>query len=293
MAVMTRPSVPLADDRLPSTGTAALAAQRRGENFPVAMRLLPGPTRRHLVAVYDVARWIDDLADEAAGDRVALLTGAAADLEALWRGEEPASAVLRRLAPTVRTLSLPIEPFRQLVAAGLADQQVTHYETDEQLRGYCRLSADPVGRLVLAVFGQSRPVTQQLSDRVCTALQLLEHWQDVGEDRRAGRVYLPAEHLAAFGVGLDDLDQQRSSPALRRLMSFETDRAAALLHDGAPLVRHVHGWARVAVAGYVAGGLATVAALRRPETDVLVATPRPRPRSVARHAARLYVAAAR
>ena len=265
----------------------SLVDKQRSENFPVALRLLPAASRRHLVAVYDVARTMDDLADEAPGDRLRLLQDFGVDLERVWDTGEPAADVLRRLVPTVRELDLSREPFRHLLAAGVQDQHVTGYETYDELLGYCRLSADPVGRLVLAVFGVSDPQATALSDRVCTALQLLEHWQDVAEDRRNGRTYLPQEDLRAHAVAPTDLDAPRASPAVRRLMAFEVERASALLEQGAPLVGLLRGWARVAVVGYVAGGRATVAALRRSGGDVLAASPRPRRRDVAAHGLQL------
>jgi phytoene/squalene synthetase len=168
---------------------------------------------------------------------------------------------------------------------------VHRYATYGQLRDYCTLSADPIGRIVLALFGVRDPVAIELSDRVCTALQLIEHWQDIAEDRRAGRVYLPQEDLAAYRVAETELDavpgEGMASPALRALMAFETTRAAELLDSGAPLVRLLHGWARLAVAGYVAGGRAAVDALRRcllgRTADILAGPPRPRRRDVLRH----------
>jgi squalene synthase HpnC len=271
----------------------ALRRQQQAENFPVALRLLPRRLRTNLVAVYDVARVIDDLGDQAAGDRTALLTAFGRDLATIWDGGQPQHPVLRRLAPVVAARGLDREPFERLVQANLVDQRVHRYATYQQLRGYCTLSADPVGRIVLALFGMgaggigagavSSPATTELSDRVCTALQLIEHWQDVAEDRRAGRVYLPQEDLAAFGVTEADLDGPVVSPALRRLMAFQISRAAELLDSGAPLVGLLHGWARLAVAGYVAGGRAALDALRRADGDVLAGPPRPRRRDVLRH----------
>lgn len=287
MAAMTM-STPAAGRTRP-----ALPALERAENFPVALRALPARLRRHLRAVYAVARVIDDLGDEAVGDRVALLEAFRADLARVWQDGPPVAPVLQQLAVTVRETGLTQEPFDQLVKANLQDQAVHAYATVGDLLAYCRLSADPVGRIVLQLFDAADDVTVGLSDRVCTALQLLEHWQDVAEDRRAGRVYLPAEELAAHGVSPADLDAPTSSPAVRRLIAAETDRAAAMLDAGAPLVGLLHGWARVAVAGYVAGGRATVAALRRPRTDVLAATPRPRRRDMLVELARLLLRAAR
>ncbi|MGB8960830.1 MAG: squalene synthase HpnC [Pseudonocardiaceae bacterium] len=272
-----------------ATRDRALRRQQGAENFPVALRLLPAQLRTGLVAVYDVARVIDDLGDEAAGDRTALLTEFGRDLAKLWDGGPPKHAVLRQLAPVVASRGLDREPFERLIQANLVDQRVHRYATYAQLRGYCTLSADPVGRIVLALFDASTPTTTELSDRVCTALQLIEHWQDVAEDRRAGRVYLPQEDLAAFAVAETELAGTVASPALRRLMAFQITRAAELLDSGAPLIGLLHGWARLAVAGYLAGGRAALDALRRADGDVLAGPPRPRRRDVLRHLTLLLV----
>lgn len=267
-----------------------LAERRRAENFPVALRALPRALRADLVAVYDVARVIDDLGDEAGGDRTALLQAFRSDLATVWTTGAPEADVLRALVPTVRRRGLEREPFDRLVRANLLDQRVIRYPTFSDLLGYCELSAEPVGRIVLGVFGVRDPELERLSDRVCTALQLIEHWQDVAEDRRAGRVYLPQEDLAAHGVSEAELDAPAASPAVRGLMAFEIDRAAELLDSGAPLVGRLSGWARLAVAGYVAGGRAALDGLRRTGGDVLAVQARTRRRDVVRHAARLLVA---
>jgi squalene synthase HpnC len=265
-----------------------LERKQRAENFPVALRLLPRKLRADLIAVYGFARTVDDLGDEAAGNRTALLEAFRADLVSVWTTGRPTHPVLQQLVPTVAARGLDREPFDRLVQANLVDQQVHRYATYGQLRQYCTLSADPVGRIVLGVFGLvDRTELTELSDRVCTALQLIEHWQDVAEDRRAGRVYLPQEDLAAYGVSEAELDAPpaggRVSPALRALMSFEIHRAAELLDSGAPLLGMLHGWARLAVAGYVAGGRAALDALRRSDGDIFGVTPRPRRRDVLRH----------
>lgn len=266
-----------------------LRSAEAAENFPVALRALPAAVRSDLRAIYDVVRVIDDLGDDPGepADREAALRDFAADLTTVWSGGEPAAPVLRRLVPAARTRGLAHRDFAALVEANVRDQRIGRYRSYEELRGYCALSAAPVGRLVLQVFGVSTPERVALSDRVCDALQLLEHWQDVAEDRRAGRVYLPQEDLRRFGVAEADLDAPRSTPALRELLDFQTGRALTLLRDGSPLVGTLRGWARVAVAGYVAGGLAAGDALRRPGADPLVATPRPRTADVARHAVRV------
>lgn len=296
------PLEPASAGRDSSSRDPGLRRLEAAENFPVALRLLPAAHRRHLQAVYDVARTVDDLGDTPAGDPVSRtedLRAFAADLRSVWgpgaspNGPRPQHPVLRRLVPAVRACGLEAEPFERLVEANLHDQRVARYATFEDLRGYCALSADPVGRIVLQVFGRSTPQRVSWSDQVCTALQVLEHLQDVAEDRARGRVYLPQEDLAAFGVTESDLDAPVAGPALAALVRWETERAARLLSEGAPLVGDLRGWARLAVAGFVAGGLATADALRRPGVDVLVATPRPRRADVGRHAITLLIGSSR
>lgn len=260
-----------------------LRRQRHAENFPVALWLLPRRLRTDLVAVYEVVRVIDDLGDQAVGNRTALLGEFADDLATIWAGGRPERPVLARLAPVVAARGLDREPFARVVQANLVDQRVHRYASYAELRGYCTLSAEPIGRIVLAIFGVHDPVATELSDRICTALQLIEHWQDVAEDRRAGRVYLPQEDLAAFGVEETELDAAVSSPALRQLMLFQITRAAELLESGAPLVGLLRGWARLAVAGYLAGGRAALDALRRAHGEVLTGPSRPHRRDVLRH----------
>jgi squalene synthase HpnC len=272
---------------------SVLRHQERAENFPVALRLLPAAPRRHLAAIYDVARVVDDLGDRAPGDRARQLQRFRDDLSLVWTTGRPVSRVLRGLVPTVRECRLDEEPFQNLVQANLQDQQVHGYETFEDLVGYCQLSADPVGRLVLAVFGAADARTEKLSDRVCTALQLLEFWQDVAEDRRDGRVYLPRESMRAHGVDESALDAPRASPALRRLLADETWQAESLLDSGVELLGLLSGWAKVAVAGYVAGGRATASALRRADFDVLSSTPRPRRSDTVLHASGLLAGVTR
>lgn len=266
---------------------AQLRAREQTENFPVALRLLPRRHREALHAVYGFARTVDELGDSFSGDRTGALEAFDADLATIWEGRVPEHPVLRRLRSTVVERHLPAEPFHRLVRANLQDQLVTRYPTFEDLLGYCRLSADPVGRMVLGVFGVDDPETVRLSDRVCTALQLLEHWQDVAEDRRAGRIYLPQEHLRQYAVAETDLDRGEAGPALRALMRFEIDRAATILEEGAGIVGRLDGWARVSVAGFVAGGRATVRALRRTHGDVLARDARPSRTGTATTALRL------
>jgi squalene synthase HpnC len=236
-----------------------------------------------LEAVYGFARTVDDLGDESAGDRLANLDAFANDLDLIWTGSTPSTPVLARLARTVRACGLPAEPFHRLVEANRQDQRVKTYPTYDDLRAYCTLSADPVGRIVLDVFSVTTEARVAWSDAICTALQLVEHWQDVAEDRRAGRVYLPVEDMTRFGVAPADLDGPVTPDAVRKLVAYETDRAEALFREGAPLVRDLRGWARLSVGGFLAGGLATVDALRRADHDVLAVDVRPGKKDVLRH----------
>lgn len=259
--------------------TAQAAGQAAGENFPVALRLLPGRYRHHLAAVYNFARSADDMGDEAPPpQRLALLDELAADVGRLYSGEDggPRLGVVRALAPAVARCAIPPQPFLDLIRANRQDQEVSRYQTFADLLAYCRLSANPVGRIVLYVFGAATPARETLSDQVCTALQLAEHWQDVAEDLRAGRIYLPGEDMGRFGCTEADLAAPTAGPAVRALMEFETARARALLDAGAPLVGTLSGAARLAVAGYVAGGRAALAAIAGSGYDVLAATRRPR-----------------
>jgi phytoene/squalene synthetase len=200
----------------------AVMVQAQTENFPVAMWLLGPRARRHLLAIYGFARLVDDIGDEVGGDRLALLDRVEHELDT------PEHPAMRELSVTVRQCALPREPFLRLIEANRRDQVISRYDTFEELLDYCRLSAAPVGELVLHVFGAATAERIALSDKVCAALQVIEHLQDVAEDRARGRVYIGPFDAAAH--------------------------ARALLEQGAPLVRTLRGRARLAVAGFVAGG---------------------------------------
>jgi squalene synthase HpnC len=261
-----------AAERLP--GADEVYGRASGENFSVASIVLGPDNRRHLTAIYGYARLVDQIGDAVEGDRIAALDAFEADLSRIFDGATPVHPVLQRLEPTVRELDLPRDPFDRLIQANRRDQQVAAYETFAELLAYCDLSANPVGELVLHVFRAATPDRVALSDSVCTALQLAEHWQDVAEDRRAGRVYLPAEDLERFGVVPAELDEPHAGPRVRELMAFEVDRARKLLDEGAPLVGRLSGRARAAVAGYVGGGRAALDAIEAKGYDVLAGAPK-------------------
>ena len=241
------------------------------ENFPVALRILPAHVRRHLQAIYGYARFTDNLGDEFPGDRSAALDRVATELDLLFAGT-PRHPVFRRLAPTVAGFGLPRTPFDRLLAANRMDQARQTYADWGELMEYCSLSANPVGHLVLSVFESATPERVAASDAVCSGLQVLEHLQDVGEDARAGRVYLPADDMERFGCTIDDLLAPATGAGLRDLVAYETGRARRLLEAGRPLVASLRGYSRLAVAGYVAGGLAGLDAIEAAGHDVLTRT---------------------
>jgi len=277
------------------TRAEEVAANASGENFPVALRLLPERHRRHLTALYCFARLTDDLGDQAREEgqsdadlRLRLLDELTADVNRIYAGTTPQSPVMRQMAATVDECGVPAQPLLDLIQANRQDQQVTRYPTYEELARYCELSANPVGQIVLYIFGAATPERIKLSDRICTALQLAEHWQDVAEDLANGRIYLPAEDLDRFKVTEADLAVPSAGPGVRNLMRFETDRAQKLMDEGAPLVGTLRGAARLAVAGYLAGGRAALAAIRAQRYDVLSATARPRKPRMAAELVKAY-----
>ena len=271
--------------------TLEAAAKASAENFPVAMRILPARYRRHLMALYGFARLTDDIGDEITpAARSQLLDDLAADVARIYGGDGPPRlAALRELAVTVAECGIPAEPLLDLIQANRQDQIVTRYETFADLTGYCRLSANPVGLVVLYIFGAVSAEHSRLSDSICTALQLVEHWQDVAEDFRKGRIYLPRQDMERFGVTEGDLAASVTGPRVRALIAYEAARASALLDEGAPLVGMLRGWGRLAVAGYLAGGRAALSAIADSGQDVLSMTPRPDKRETAVKAIRAYL----
>jgi squalene synthase HpnC len=263
-----------------AAAAARVAAQVSAENFPVALRMLPRRYRLHLLAVYAYARTVDDTGDLApAGERPRLLSALREDVTRLYAAAgsgtaEPQSPVVRGLARTVTECGVPMQLLLDLISANEQDQIVSRYETFDDLLAYCRLSANPVGRIVLHVFGCFNEDRARQSDLICTGLQLAEHWQDVAEDLRAGRIYLPAEDMLRFGCTEQDLAPGPAPPQVRELMQFETGRARELLDAGAPLISGLPVVPRAAIAGYVAGGRAALTAIARADFDVLAATPR-------------------
>lgn len=251
--------------------------RRHYENFPIASFLLPRELRRHLYALYGFARGVDDLGDEVAGDRPARL-----DQWERWLGTVygdassvagPLPPVFVALAETIADRDLPREPFQRLIEANRRDQRVRRYATHEDLLDYCTYSADPVGRLVLAVFGRPETGLWPLSDATCTALQLTNFWQDVARDHAMGRIYIPGEDLERFGVSEEELGRAPASPAFRRLMRVLVARARVLFERGRPLSDRVRGRLRVDLRLFTRGGEAVLGAIEGIDHDVLSRRP--------------------
>lgn len=231
------------------------------ENFPVASLLLPARLRPAVAAIYAFARSADDFADEGdlpASERLRLLAGYQAELDRIERGEPTDHPVFLRLRPHIAAHHLPLGLFRDLLDAFVQDVGKDRYANFAELMDYCRRSADPVGRLLLYLFGAATPENLRRSDAICSALQLINHWQDVGIDLAKGpqgRIYLPQDELARFKVTEADLRRRTASADFRALMKFQVDRARALMLSGAPLGRDLPGRIGLEIRAIVAGGL--------------------------------------
>ncbi|MFG2626413.1 squalene synthase HpnC [Streptomyces sp. NPDC048473] len=286
---MTRTQQAHPDAAVPSTLDKAA-----DENFPVAPFFLPRAWRDDLMAVYGYARLVDDIGDGdlAPGgadarhlgldpaqteDRLAMLDAFEADLHRVFdtAGDGPRHPLLRALRPTVRRCALTPEPFLGLIEANRQDQKVRRYGTYEELVAYCELSANPVGRLVLQITGTASPERIRRSDAVCTALQIVEHLQDVTEDLGRDRIYLPADDMARFHVRETDLAAPSGGASVRSLIAHEAERARELLNEGTPLVGSVHGRLKLLLAGFVGGGRAALTAIAAAGFDVLPGPPKP------------------
>lgn len=226
------------------------------ENFPIVSWLLPKGLHQHFYNVYAYCRWADDLGDEV-GDPARSL-----ELLAWWRGELEACyggvarhPVFIALKPTIDEFSIPPEPFLDLISAFEQDQSVREYDTFEQLRDYCRRSADPVGRLVLYLCREHSPQNVIWSDSICTGLQLANFWQDVARDYAIGRIYLPRQDYEQFGYRREDFETRTTNQPFLNLMQFEVRRARDFLTEGLPLVENLPGRLQVDIDLFARGGL--------------------------------------
>jgi squalene synthase HpnC len=237
------------------------------ENFTVASWLLPRESRRHIYAAYAFCRHTDDLGDEAVGDRLRLLDEWEADLRRCY-ASTPDHPILLALRETIHRFRIPPEPFLKLIEANRIDQQVARYATYQELLHYCDHSANPVGHIVLYVFGYSDEERRRLSDATCTALQLTNFWQDVAVDWGKGRVYIPREDMERFGYSEEELRGGIVSDAFRALMKFEIARTRDLFAEGVKLLDLVDGRFRMGLKLFSLGGLAVLRAIERNGYDV-------------------------
>lgn len=241
------------------------------ENFPVASLLLPARLREPIEAIYAFARSADDIADE--GDatpvaRLAHLNDYRRAVHQIEQGNTPSDAMFARLARTIRSHALPIQPFRDLLDAFSQDVGKTRYADLDELNDYCRRSANPVGRLLLCLYRADSPANLERSDAICTSLQLINFWQDVRVDREKDRIYLPADEMARFGVSEAQLDAQRVDDAWRALMAFQVERARAMMFRGAPLARDLPGRIGWELRLIVLGGLRILERIEQAGYDV-------------------------
>ena len=265
----------------PELAAERIDARAGGENFPVVSVLAPRHARPHLRAIYGFARLVDNLGDEAHGDRMVLLDELERELDG-----PPQTEVMQRLHGTIAACGLPQEPFRRLIEANRIDQRKTRYASWEEVREYCTYSADPVGRLVLGVYGRAEDEELvRMSDSICTGLQLVNFLQDPPRDLALGRVYLPQNDMARFGVSDEHLAGPLTGETVA-LLRFEGDRARSLLEAGLPLAKALGGRPGRSVALYARGGLAALDALERAGWDVFTGRPAPTKWTFARLAVR-------
>lgn len=250
------------------------------ENFPVASILLPAPLREPVAAIYGFARSADDFADEgelSPQQRSALLAGYQAELDAIERGQPTQHPVFLRLRPVIERHGLPLQLFRDLLDAFVQDVSKDRYRDCPELMDYCRRSADPVGRLLLHLFGHASAENLSRSDAICSALQLINHWQDVGIDATKGahgRIYLPQDEMARFGVSEDDINRRATSTNFQELLRFQVERARALMLSGASLGWDLPGRIGLEIRAIVAGGLRILDKIEAVDYDVFSRRPK-------------------
>jgi phytoene synthase len=229
------------------------------ENFPVASLLLPPALRGPVSVIYRFARTADDFADEgndAPPQRLEKLQGYRVELQGIQSTRASTLPLFQELARVVREHALPLQPFHDLLDAFAQDVVKNRYADFAEVLDYCRRSANPIGRLVLALFRADTPENLRFSDCICSALQLINFWQDVRIDfETKDRVYLPQDEMLRFGVGEAHLRERRCDAAFQALMRFQVERARRLMLEGKPLVDSLEGRLRLEIAVTVQGGL--------------------------------------
>jgi len=247
-------------------------ARSHYENFPVASLLVPKPLRGPIAAIYAFARSADDMADEGNDEpyvRLARLQGYRDRLQALARGETVDAPVFIAIADSIRRYSLPLSLFDDLLTAFIQDVRTTRYDTADEVLGYCRYSANPVGRLLLYLYGVADDANLRDSDAICSALQLINFLQDLEQDyRENNRIYIPQQAMHRHGVDESWFAQRRNDAAMRALIDEQIDQARSLLLQGAPLAWRLRGRFGLEIRLTVAGGLRILQRLAQSREDV-------------------------
>jgi len=250
------------------------------ENFPVASILLPTRLRRPIAAIYRFARTADDLADEGdapAEERLRALAELDHQVHRLEQGETPTDDLFRELAAAIRAHQLPHRYFYDLISAFSQDCVTTRYCDFDALQDYARRSANPVGRLLLHLFGETGADAFRWSDLICSSLQYINFWQDVAIDIRKQRIYLPIEDMLRFGVDESDIVRCIATDRFKELLRFQVGRTRAMLHEGAALGRLLRGRAGMEIRTIVAGGDAILQKIIEADYDVFRSRPLLRP----------------
>jgi squalene synthase HpnC len=241
------------------------------ENFPVASVLMPRRLVPAVEAIYAFARSADDLADEgdaAPAERLAALAAYDAALDSIGRGEQQADPMFARLAGVVAQYRLPLPLLHDLLSAFSQDVTTHEYPDYAGVLDYCRRSANPIGRLMLALYGVADERSLIESDAICSALQIINFWQDVAIDIEKPRIYIPQDDMARFGVTRADIERGQDGPAWRALMAFEVARARALMLSGLPLALRLPGRIGWELRLVVQGGLRILEAIEQVQYDV-------------------------
>jgi len=264
----------------PSSPSSMLNGVDHYENFPVASVILPRRWREPVRRIYAFARQADDIADEGEAPpevRLARLEAFRAELNHIAAGKTPTTPLFVALAETIRRHNLPLEPFYDLLNAFRQDVVKTRYAHFGEVMEYCRRSANPVGRLLLALYGENDRRAQAYSDALCAALQLINFLQDVAIDYRRGRLYLPQDELARFGVSETQIAQRDAGGSWWPFMRFQIERARKLLQAGAPLARRLPGRLGLELRLIIAGGETILRKIHGVQGDVFHHRPRLEP----------------
>jgi len=241
------------------------------ENFPVASILMPKRLRKPVAAIYHFARAADDIADEGVmpnEERLKQLHEFRTELARITSNDTPLTPLFQNLATEIHQHELPLQPLYDLLDAFSQDVVKKRYENFEELLDYCRRSANPVGNMLLHLYGEATPVNIAYSDAICTSLQLINFWQDVAKDFTIGRIYLPLDELAQYGVSETQIAQRNSNEAWRALMKFQTDRARTMMLSGKPLGSILTGRIGLEMRMIIAGGLRILDKLENVQFDM-------------------------